>query len=736
MKKPKISLSKESIVDFFLNHGEKFVVGLFAALACGLVWGGIDAVRTKPAKPDQRPKVIVEKADQAMKHIGESKGPPPETTKRPSIAKQVEPWKERFVAAPAVSRPLNAPLSEEKVKRSQPKVLPLADLRVQPGWAVIAVRPPSQAELAAEQAKQAEQEKGNDKKKAKKKSDPGDLAGGPTTKKNKFAGGMMGGASDMMGGPPGGAMPGMAAAPVADGKLVPYCLVTALVPVTAQQEAFTAAAKGFQMQYDLPIWSDYRVERAEVAPGAADDAEMKWTQVKLDAIRQDSREWFGVAADIAPADLVLDESLTQPMDPAAQNPIKYVLPLPQLASDTWGVEALHPWVAEQIRKRQVEMEKFEQRSREEMEKAGQTDILGGGGGGGAMMPPMGGGGGAGMMPPMGGPGRSMMPPMGQRPGAGSDDDRPGLSMNGPPGGSMPPGGAMGMGGPPMGGMPGMPGMGFGMTSAGPQEPAFRMFRFVDTTVEPGKTYRYRVKISVKNPNYGLDGQYLVEPELAKPVVLVAEWSEPSPPAHVGDKHRFLVRSLKRGEPKKSKAGHEVLVLAENPATGNYAMRSLAVDLGSLLNFDKRQAKGPDAKNAESVLSNGVLLDARGRQDEPEAKKGGSSGPSEPLELLVLREDGSFSVSMAADSREDFDRYASTLTTPEDGKKDKGDDKSGGGLFGGSGAGGGVGIFGSPPGGSSPPAGGPPGGRASAPPGGGPPTGPGGGRMSLPPGSGR
>ena len=97
MKKPKISLSKESISDFFLNHGEKFVVGLFAALACGLVWGGIDAVRTKPAKPDQRPKVIVEHAERAMKHIGESKGPPAETTKRPSLAKQVEPWKEKVV---------------------------------------------------------------------------------------------------------------------------------------------------------------------------------------------------------------------------------------------------------------------------------------------------------------------------------------------------------------------------------------------------------------------------------------------------------------------------------------------------------------------------------------------------------------------------------------------------------------------------------------------------------------
>ena len=48
MKKPSINLSKESIVDFFLNHGEKLVVGLFGALACTLVWGGRLTYATAP----------------------------------------------------------------------------------------------------------------------------------------------------------------------------------------------------------------------------------------------------------------------------------------------------------------------------------------------------------------------------------------------------------------------------------------------------------------------------------------------------------------------------------------------------------------------------------------------------------------------------------------------------------------------------------------------------------------
>lgn len=739
MKKPKISLSKESIGDFFLHHGEKFVVGLFAALACGLVWGGIDAVRTKPAKPEQRPRVIVEQAEKAMKHIAESKGPPAETAKRPPLVKQIEPWKAQPAAAPAAIAEFSAPLSEERAKRSAPEVLPLVDLRVRSGWAVIAVPPPTAEELAAEQEKEAEADK--DKKKGKKKSDPGDVAAGPPGMKgkNKFQRGGAGmgpmGEGGMMSG---GMMAGMmGAGAVERGRLVPYCILTALVPTEKQQAAFAKATSGFQMQDDSPAWSDYRVERAEVPPGAAADAELRWSRVDLQTVAKAAEEWVATQPDIAPVDLVLDPQLQlRPMDDNAPQAMPYVLPLPMLAGDPWSTESLHPWVVEQMRKRQIQAERFEQLAMEEAAKAGKTNILGGAGGS-AMpgMPPMGPGGRS-TMPPMGPGGRGMMPPQGPSTADASAGERgeglmPQLGA-GRPAGSMPgmmPGGSMppGMTGMMPGMMSGMAGMMPGMAAgAGMQLPEYRMFRFVDTTVEPGKTYRYRIRVSVRNPNYGLDGQYLTEPELAKPPVLLANWSEPSPPAHVPDKHAFLVRSLPKGETKKSKGGYEILVLAENPATGNYWLKSLVADLGGFLNMEKRAAKGADPKTAESVVTNGVLLDARGRLEESDGKKGAATGPSEPLELLVMREDGSFSVTSAADSKRDFDRYAATLEAPQDGKKEKGEGEAGGsGLFGG----GGAGIFGGPPGGG-PPAGGP-GGRASTPPG----TGGPGGRASTPPGTG-
>ena len=735
MKKPKISLSKESIVDFFLNHGEKLVVGLFAALACTLVWGGIDAVRTKPVKPNQRPAVIVEQAAGTMKHIGESKGPPADTSKRPSLAKLVEPWKEKVVVAPPVATLLSAPLSDEKAKRTAPEILPLVDLHVRPGWAVIAVPQDAMSGMMAgipDQSKEGrEGDKDGGKKKGKKAADAGDYAsaspgappgGPPGSRKGKFSGGM-GGLPGMMG--EGVRMTSMAppVAPVMPGKIVPYCLVTALIPANSQQEAYTRAfaGSGLQTPADMPLWSDYRVERAEIGADTPADAQLKWTRIDLQKVAKSAEDWVGTQPEILPPDLQLDPSQLLPMDDNAQMAMPYLLPLPTLSGDPWGIESLHPWVAAQLRKRQAEMERFEALQREEMEQSSKTNILGGGRGGpgsmgtpggmmgrpGGMMPPMGGpmGGSRGMMPPGGpmGGSRGMMPPggpMGGRPGAPGQADSGDGSTEGsrmmPPGmnpGMNPDMMSGAMGGRMMGGMTGVGG------EAMAQLPEYRMFRFVDTTVEPGKTYRYRVRISLRNPNYGLPAQYLADPELSKPAILPAKWSEPSELAHVPDKTGLLVRSLRKGEAKKSKTGYEVLVLAENPEGGNYMLRSLTTEVGALANFDKKLAKGPEAKTAENITTNSMLIDARGRQEEGDAKKGMSSDPTEPLELLFLREDGSFTVASAAESQRSVDRYAQTLPAADDGKKDKDGEGGGGSTLFGSGGGG---LFGAP--GGSPPAG--------------------------------
>lgn len=82
---------------------------------------------------------------------------------------------------------------------------------------------------------------------------------------------------------------------------------------------------------------------------------------------------------------------------------------------------------------------------------------------------------------------------------------------------------------------GYPGYGSGMMVR--KESPIKLFRFVDYKVEPGKKYRYRVKLWLANPNYKLPPQVLEDESYAREAWLLSEWSTPSNvvrvPADVG-----------------------------------------------------------------------------------------------------------------------------------------------------------------------------------------------------------
>ena len=56
---------------------------------------------------------------------------------------------------------------------------------------------------------------------------------------------------------------------------------------------------------------------------------------------------------------------------------------------------------------------------------------------------------------------------------------------------------------------------------------YRLFRFFDFTVEPGKHYRYRVSLLLWNPNWKVPPQYLARADLAKKWYVETEFSDPS-----------------------------------------------------------------------------------------------------------------------------------------------------------------------------------------------------------------
>jgi hypothetical protein len=206
----------------------------------------------------------------------------------------------------------------------------------------------------------------------------------------------------------------------------------------------------------------------------------------------------------------------------------------------------------------------------------------------------------------------------------------------------------------------------------------RLFRFVDTTVKPGEMYRYRVRFALRNPNFDLAPRYLADPAASKEAFLLSAFSNETSPVRVPDATMLLARTIDKDTARKMKIkgdALEVMVLARSGQTGNYALRSAVTDLGGLVNVDPELNRAGDTRFfGEQVVTDRVLVDARGSQaDRADIR---SADPPEPLELLVLRPDGSFEVVAAADSQRTIRRYGNTFfkpgtQLPDDGRSDRG-----------------------------------------------------------------
>ncbi|NBT12634.1 MAG: hypothetical protein EBS56_03445 [Planctomycetia bacterium] len=609
MKRPSIRFDKESLVQLLLDHGEKIGVAIVAAVAGMLVWQGVNAARTKTAGRELQPAIIEEQAGRAATHIQAVKQPPAEEVRRTSLTTLIEPWRKPEVQQPPPVALFNKPLFEERTRRSKPEVFPIEELRAVAGIAFMPERP---ADVAVGRspdldAPEDADGKGSGKRRRKERNPggPGGVPGMPPGMPpgfSEFGPGMM---------PPEMMPPGMAA--TVKGRLVPYCVVTGLIPVAKQSGEYTqrfAQAGLRDPQRDIPYWSDYLVERMVVTPDGRED----WKRIDLKQFYGEAaKQWAGLQPEQLPPGFMLS---------AEQNPgaaFGYCSPLPLLAGEAWGFDALHPWFVAKLK------EQMEEQQRLAAEQAEQAATI--------------------------------LP--GQQPGA-----APGF---GAPGGEFAPGGP--------GFVPGTPEMmpqGMQLDATGRPIPSvdYSLFRFVDTSVEPGKTYRYRVRLSLWNPNRDLEPRHLSDASLAKDVKLPSVPSNVTDPVSVPGTSTLLVRALRKAESKRFKPGMvEVLVLDKGSETGGYALRSLTTEPGGLVNVDKRLNKPGNARSrGEDIATEAVLVDVRGRQeDRAETRSGKGSPPPEPLAMLFLQPDGSFTVASAAESQARVDRHIGTLPVAEDPK---------------------------------------------------------------------
>lgn len=216
---------------------------------------------------------------------------------------------------------------------------------------------------------------------------------------------------------------------------------------------------------------------------------------------------------------------------------------------------------------------------------------------------------------------------------------------------------------------------------GPQQPVaagepaatdveFAMFRFIDTSVAPGKTYRYRVKHELWNPNYKVPTQHLDNAALAETVKLPSPQSNETTAVGAPNSTTTLLAMLRKEQMKKFKPGFfELLVLGPSEETGDYALRGLITEVGGLVNVDGKLNKPGDRRTrGEEIATDRVVVDVRGRQED-RADGVKTNRPPEPFEVICLRPDGSFEFASAADSEDLVAEHQGTLPAAESPKPD-------------------------------------------------------------------
>jgi len=236
-------------------------------------------------------------------------------------------------------------------------------------------------------------------------------------------------------------------------------------------------------------------------------------------------------------------------------------------------------------------------------------------------------------------------------------------------------------------------MGYGGSYAAAELVQYKLIRFCDTDVEPGKVYRYRVRVFLEDPNNPntdqLNGVINDPPRrrslsmkvierlnkqeadaaAKKAYYVLSPWSEATEPVSLPSTSRLFTGEV---EPARMAVGGENSLVQQSETYGTLVPvvwnDELAIDVstetrafrGSVLNFTKRQfdvldpvslvikiLKSYDFKNQY------LVLDMRGGEDLPGDPKARVTSPGE---YAVVDDLGNFRVFSELDDYKDYARY--------------------------------------------------------------------------------
>jgi len=435
-------------------------------------------------------------------------------------------------------------------------------------------------------------------------------------------------------------------------------VVMAAVPLQKQLEEYEAAFKealDYDPIRDLPRYILFTVERADVTDNPAQDpATAQWQELDFRAAFKEALQWAPSPAEVVDPNAIGDplrmthrvppfmqreiyEALLHPDIPKAQIPATGVGPGMEGTPGIDGAPVVPKLLSE-------------------------DDLTGAGTG--ANIPGMVGG--EGRMP-YGNPG--MMQPGMMQPGMMQPGMRGGFG-EGMPGGGMP-----------------------GMVLA-----KYKLLRFTDTTVQPLRKYRYRVKVMIEDPNnpwvavappgweatrtqpFRRPSNQSMNPNVFNrvkaaeatklPYIRESEYSEPSDIVELPEVTRYFAgkatpaagNPVKPGTPpvSTSQPATTVLTVAFDSAKAVDIPAEKDVFRGSLLNFDKEVDVIHPAKLVVApigkypIRTNSIVVDFTGGNDIPSLENRRSDTKvQEPCEILIF--DGAGNLKML-DETEDIDGF--------------------------------------------------------------------------------
>jgi hypothetical protein len=717
MKRP--SFNPAALTGFFVRHGEKPLFALFCLLGLMMIWRGIDTVRSQAVDRGRTPEAVAELARQAAANIERSEQLPRDRLPDvPPLPPRVDPWRPQQVKIAEVSAGravFNPPLFSELTKRTRPEVFPITDLEAVAGIAVLAEpsAPPGGQQPAGRQPDLAPPQEPEDQRRPARPQRGRGRNRDQAPEEGIFGPGP-GGVAQQAGDP---AQPEK---PVLPGNVTPFIVVTGLIPAARQLEEYASrfGSASFQdPRRDAPLWSEYIVERTRVVEGA----NPRWERRPLVNIERRIGEAArpgnaGPAGGGPPpsSEKTPGGFLLQP----GEAEVDYAAALPARIDDPWGELAFHPWfrpllekalaggdrnneaegakavdtalkdvladplgfVGRTLRLTNVTLEKASERQPDVRlsrfgVRAAKGDQAAPVGEIGVVQ--------SAVFATSEDLGRKLgfdleaepqracnlvvrIDLVGRTPvarmleielldAAGEPvairietDPRP-VAMNDQPGF-------------PAGPMPG----GAGAPFAGARAEN-RLFRFVDTAVEPGVFYRYRVRFALRNPNVRLAAQHVADEKVTEGELLLSAYSNETAAVRVPDPVRLLVRTMPRDSARRLKVkgeAVEVIALGKSNEFGNFALRSVVTGPGGIVNVDPALNRTGDIRFFGEPLATGrLLVDVRGQQEERADSR--SPLPPEPLEMLFLKPDGSFEIVAAADSERLIEKYRSTLFKPGD-----------------------------------------------------------------------